>query len=572
MKIRFSVKLLLSGLIAAAALFSGCISESADCNAPLLAAGDTRTLQLNIVVPAAENIATRAQADGEGDDKKDHGTETGSAAENYLGFNEFDYKVLIFNKDGGLLEEFIPETTATQDANNGTLTTLIGPISTKDASGNRLDEIQIMVLANWRNFDGGRYNGFTAGTTTLTAINNNSSDFNFTIPNTGSTAWQPSITSSPKRLIPMFGLSGIIEIKYDNAQPLGDGSVLLPDVETPTIKMLRALAKVEVVDKLDGAGTIASVTLSTSNKTGRYIPNFTDNSSWNEEGIQVTAVSLPNGTIEQVSGLKFFKETKKINNTEETVWSAYIPEMSLPATGRPTFSVDYGGKEAGTFAFDYLDGKSEPTGKLTSVLRNHIYRFTANGLKGVSVSATLEVNPWVLEEEEEWDYQNSVTVGEKGYLEWKGWYEDGLTEPDKSRGHLDYDTYQLVMGAGEVWVMGSFKIDSPKNAEWYAYFKTIEGKEDAFIFVDASGEQLKDSDGNLLTTASGKVGEPEPATIYIKNKEADVSINNNVATLVVMVKTVDGRWLEADICNGKGNNWTIVQNRTDIYETEGSSN
>ena len=562
--IRTLTKFLISGLLVAA--LSGCIMDSADCTGPLAEKSDTRTLQLNVMVPAAEHIASRAE---KGENDVTHGTEDGSTAENYLGFDEFDYKVLIFDTDGNLLQEFVPETMSTQDAAEGTLTTLVGPISTTDKDGNRLENIQIMVLANWQHFDGGRYNGFTPGETTLSGLSGNDTDFNFTMPNT-SGAWSPSITA-PKRLIPMFGLSGKIVLNYDNAEPVGNGSVILPEV-TPTIQMLRAVAKIEVVDKLpDGAGTIQSVTLSTSNKSGRYIPDFTTNSSWNEDA-QVTSVSLPGGTIATISNLKFFKETKNINNTEETVWSAYIPEMELPATtdGRPTFTVEYGDTKTstGTFALDYLNEQSEPTGTLTQVLRNHIYRFTANGLKGVSVNATLEVNPWELEDEEEWDYQNTVTVGEKGYLEWIGWYEAGLTEPDdiKNRGFLDKENFQLVMGAGEVWVKGEFEIDSPRNATWYAYFRTVEGDEDAFIFVDENGGQLKDSDG---TTASGDVG--KKAILCIKNKNAEVSANN-VATLVVMVKTVDDRWLEADICNGKGNNWTIVQNRTDIYDTEGGSN
>ena len=567
--IRTLTKFLISGLLVAA--LSGCIMDSADCTGPLAEKSDTRTLQLNVMVPAAEHIASRAE---KGENGVTYGTEDGSAAENYLGFDEFDYKVLIFDADGNLLQEFVPETMSTQDADNGILTTLVGPISTTDKDGNRLENIQIMVLANWQHFDDGRYNGFTPGETTLSGLSGNDTDFNFTMPvMSNSTAWSPSITA-PKRLIPMFGLSGKIELNYDNAEPVGNGSVILPDVETPTIQMLRAVAKIEVVDKLpDGAGTIQSVTLDNSNAKGRYIPNFNANNNWNVEGTQVTDVSLPGGTIATISHLKFFKETKNINNTEETVWSAYIPEMTLQ-TGRPTFTVEYGDTKTntGTFALDYLNEQSESTGKLTQILRNHIYRFTANGLKGVSVNATLEVNPWELEDEEEWDYQNSVTVGNNGYLDWIGWYEAGLTEPDdiKNRGFLDKENFQLVMGAGEVWVRGEFKIDSPINATWYAYFRTVEGAEDAFIFVDANGDQLKDSDGNLLTTASGPVG--TTATLLIKNKEAEVTTSNNVATLVVMVQTVDGRWLEADICNGNGNNWTIVQNRTDIYETEGGSN
>lgn len=565
--LKTSTKLLISGLLAAA--FSGCVMESGDCTGTLPNTGDTRTLQLNVMVPAAESVTSRTEKEND----VTHVPEKGSAAENYLGFDEFDYKVLIFDESGSLLEEFVPETTATQDADKGTLTTLIGPISTKDKDGNRLENIQIMVLANWQHFDDGRYNGFTAGTTTLNGLSSNGTNFNFTMPiMTNSVAWSPSITSSPKRLIPMFGLSDKIELNYDNAEPVGNGGVILPDVKTPTIQMLRAVAKIEVVDKLpEGAGPIESVTLDKSNAEGRYIPDFNTNDLWYERLTQVKTVSLPSGSIGTVNNLKFFKERKTIDGEDVDVWSAYIPEMALPATktDRPKFTVDYGGSQPGEFVLDYLT-ESEPTGTLTQVLRNHIYRFTANRLKGVSVNATLEVNPWELEEEEEWDYQNTVTVGENGYLEWKGWYEkaeDGSITTDgiKDRGILDKENYQLVMGAGEVWVKGDFKIDSPINATWYAYFRTVEGKEDAFIFVDKNGEQLTDSEGNPLTTASGPVG--EKVTIYIKNKEAEVSANN-IATLVVMVQTVDNRWLEADLCNGNGENWTIVQNRTDIYDNE----
>lgn len=560
--LKTSTKLLISGLLAAA--LSGCIMESGDCTGQLPPpdTGDTRTLKLNVIVPAAESVASRAKDDT-------HVPEPGSVAENYLGFDEFDYKVLIFDSEGILLEEFVPETTATQDATEGTLTTLIGPISTKDKEGNRLKKIRIMVLANWRSFNGGKYDGFKPETTTLEDLSYNDKDFNFTIPNKSNTkAWSPSITASSKRLIPMFGLSGEIELKYDKAEPVGNGSVILPDVETPTIQMLRAVAKVEVVDNLpDGAGKINSVTLDKSNAKGRYIPDFNTNSSWNVPITQVEEVSLPNSPTGTISNLQFFKEEKTIDGKE--VWSAYIPEMKLDKVARPKFTVDYGGTQAGEFVLDYLSD-SEPTGKLTQVLRNHIYRFTVNGLKGVSVNATLEVNPWELEDEEEWDYQNTVTVSEDGYLEWGCWKEksedDNITTDEiGKRGFLDKNNYQLVMGAGEVWVEGSFKIDSPLNATWYAYLRHVEGLEDAFIFVDASGEQLKDSDGNLLSTVSGEVG--PKATLRIKNKYAEVSANN-VATLVVMVLTVDGRWLEADICNGEGQKWTIVQNRTDIYDNE----
>ena len=96
---------------------------------------------------------------------------------------------------------------------------------------------------------------------------------------------------------------------------------------------------------------------------------------------------------------------------------------------------------------------------------------------------------------------------------------------------------------------GSFCIETPEGAVWYAILETLSGAADAFRFVDA--------EGRLSASAYGAVG--ERATIRIRQTDLYPSETNS-AKLSFVVRSA-GRNIPVEaIVDAQGHGWTIIQN------------
>lgn len=300
------------GLFAMVVCLSGCIYDKTVEWSDKETETNLYTLQLAVTT---QTEATRAAG---------HGDETGTEAENYIDFAREDYRVLLFNADGTYKATILPNRLTYKQGSSNTHI-VEGLITEAEKPSGKF---YVVVVANWKAYDGSDYDTFDNFSASTGALWQNGTDFNFTYQPAGNSSWTPDNNANPKRLIPMFGMAQVNEESF--SAPDRDGNSYI----TATIPMLRALAKVEVVDGITGSNNngfsnqLNSVSLSRYNTTGRLIPNVKENPSWGVQNTQVTTASLPEGeTSPQGTILPFLP----VVNNNKTTWRAYIPEMALGA-------------------------------------------------------------------------------------------------------------------------------------------------------------------------------------------------------------------------------------------------
>lgn len=520
-------------LIAWAALV-GCASDNGDYSDS--GNTDANSYVLRLSVSAVGNTATRAAS---------HELSDATEAENYIDIFNGDYTIVIYDNNGKFIQQVSADKTTPKRQDDMFWVESVIEESFIEEIQQVGDEFQVMVLANLKSYNNkdDAYPKFDGQTTATLWGNANDYNFSRQINTSGENTWYPSIED--ERFIPMFGIA---MAKISDAKKEFDGyrHILLD------VPMLRALAKIEIIDAIEGKGAIKGVTMTRYNTSGRLIPNISENKDWNDNKTQITTPSLPNNG-NTADNLQFLW-TK--NAEGQTVWYAYIPEMRLGTSttieaNRPRLDVqtDIDGNTA-TYPLHFARYDTDGNYSLPNntswnyILRNHIYRYT---ITSVNVTANLQVKvlPWEVVEDSPWDYTDNIIIEEGNFLEWK---ENSVLSDNKQTA-----TVTLKGNTTDI-AEAKFKISAPKGGKWYALFVPLEGREDAFTFVDEAG--------NELLTPSGDVG--VDGYIRIKNRYATVNDRNNRAKLVIMVMTVDGRWMEADLCDGTLTNYTIIQNITNI--------
>lgn len=527
---------------AAAAVLASCSSDS-DTMSPASQNNETYTVNLTI---SASSPTTRAAAQ----------LVDGNADENFINIGQSDFAVFIVdNARNTIIQRFLPEdislvqgrTDAFEYQISGTLRT-----------AREITAIRIMVLANWETFKGGTgesfYDSFAAAAEgkSLAEIYKNATDCIFTMyPAGNEETWQPS--EAEQRGIPMVGLS-------KNPIALGSDQLLNPG---ETINMLRAIAKVEIIDNTDD--DIQGITLSRAGATGRFVPDGTANPEWYILDKQVSAPSLP-GTVTDVKNIGFVRKgTVPVDGEEKPLWVAYIPEMHVASTlsgkVRPVFSFT-GAFNHDPIRFDnYVNGVQNNSNQLQSVLRNHIYTYKLNGGSD-PVEIEYTVLPWELVRDDEPMYFDTPKVAPGGYLKWNiAEGEQGYVD-DATTGRL-----KMKSVTGE-FVEGTFTLSAPLNCKWYAQLVHLSDENDAFYFTtgepimedDPSGE--KDENGNTVQYIAGfkeggdsgiiglgTDGNPKPVTIRIACRNANAVDEKYEARLVVMVEMPDNKQQEVIIVN-----------------------
>ncbi len=362
----------------AAFVAASCVNDNEpDC--PPIGQARQYVLNLRVVTSKAATRMTRAVG---------HDTEEATQAEDYIDIAGQDFLVLVFDGYGRLIQRFEPSSTVIKQGQGAAAYELSGVLGETSAN-----EIQVAVIANCNSMGAsGAYDLFVLGNTFLSEMYSNETKWNFTLPNPEG-GWQPS--KEAKRTIPMYGCS--------DAKPLGAATQSADDenrydLNLGEIKMLRAVAKIEIVDCLpEGVEIAPNVTLSAYNTQGRLIPDATKNPDWNKEGTQVTSPTLPDN-VQTAAGLKFFTESTTIGGKECKVYSAYVTEAKLTANrphinltvkdsdGQGTSSKDY------EMAVDsYTNGKASK--ELAALLRNHIYRYEIKSASSNSLTVNYTICP-----------------------------------------------------------------------------------------------------------------------------------------------------------------------------------
>lgn len=481
--------------------------------------------------------------------------EAGTLDENYIDIDGDDIKLVIFDNDGKRL--FDINTTGRWNANKIDEVSSYYTFETKldfpdeysedQVNAIRNNGVKVVVLANWKAYESGKnYNNiFKKGdgsNQTLTEVWADKASNNFSYTATASASWQPS--KDNKKLIPMFGYaaSGAFRNSLASVQ----------------VQMQRALAKIEVIDETGQEGVkIEGVTMTKYNTSGRFIPDLTANPDWNLSNAQVSLSSLPDG-VALANGLLFVKATDK-------KWIAYVPEMELerlsptdPLTdARTHLNVTIGttsGLGSGTYPvhFAKYDANSVPSVADESwnhILRNHIYRYSITQV-GFNLHLTLHVIPWNLDEEEEWDFTDNVSV--KPLVWTPGTFD-----------FLDVESNELVMSLEPANILtGVFQIMSPKNGKWYATLVPLDGSNPgAITFCDAEGNILPNPAGDTpdyQLEVSGIIPSNTNTTIYVRPTSYEPSVESRFR-LEFHVENM-GNWLEAPMVRlGEQSNYVLVR-------------
>ena len=548
---------------------TGCIYE----NAPLVSCDSEEkellVINLDLTVPSS-SVGTRST-----DDKL-------SQSESYIDIANGDYKICIFDKDDKYVDNKLSEIECKENGiRDGVVSYTLTAKLSLSGSGDkeRLSQFKMMVLTNWKSFEKSNthsafeYPSFAdyslSGEGSYNIFKNNDK-FNFTLKEQNdNSSWIPS----ESKAIPMFGITDKLDLQaVMDMSEYGDGPCF-------SVSMLRAMAKVQVIDEI--GDKIGSVSMSDINKVGRFIPEIDEstNTGWS---VGVNTPSLP----EDPGNISKIEFVPGPTTGGKSSWVAYIPEMDLTKK-RPVINIQEGANSnilPSPFNY-YKDGKvvTDSDENLESVLRNHSYNFHVYISDRASVSIKLDVLPWDMEYDDNPWYYDSPKV-ESG-LEWfsdaaetdiviinQDKVDAGEEKPKYSYNGFVHDTGNLllIMKEGtEEYVEASFRLSAPKNCTWHAELVFLEGRPDAFYFVDARGEEMN---GYPAGTIDGTT----PATIRIKNRHEQVETNPNEMRLVFFVEYPDNIAREVkvvdpvEISDAEGNkktvdNYTIVQNRTDIY-------
>ena len=414
---------------------TGCVNEDSPCPGD----GDEATkvtLQFTVMThnPAASREAQQSRATGAeasllsraGDDCYDD--IQGSPAENYI--NTADCQFLLFDADRKLLRPIFPEITGKDDVQYTYYTikaSITEPYFDEAVKADR-DQIDfyIMVIANSHSTGlDGQYPGFTPGVTTIDDIAAQKLTFN--LPERRGqynliTEWQPNINQN--KLIPMAGLQKFTVSATQLKESTYDVPVYLSDENAngKTIDMLRTMAKIEVIDKIDLPDgydpnikrmKVEKVELVGMYLKGTLMPSIGTDGQWPDYiSTQITDATLPPNSEytnpvaysesyahdNDSKDIMFFNEgTIDSEKAEERypIFFGYVTEYSKAAIGsmvKPYLVItlvdesspdNTDGKETSFFKelklTSYTDGAPQGDG-INFLLRNHIYRYEINAV------------------------------------------------------------------------------------------------------------------------------------------------------------------------------------------------
>lgn len=379
--------------LAAAAMLCGCSDDVAPATVDPVDKGADIVLTL-YTADSSSRLSSRAPGDP---------LQAATIAENRIDIDGGDYRVLVFGKDGRLLERIIPTDAITVVKDDYSVYSIEGRITQTAFMGNADGsyEFQIMVLANWQSLGGADcYDkfGFTPGKTFIDDVVALAREYCWSLsPKTG---WRPF--NDGNKGIPMFGL-GSIAVTADQV------SASRPDnpIKVGEISLLRAMAKIEIVDNIaqdyyDSRPEITASSIAGHLSTGTLVPDLDANPGWNIENTQVVSPTEPADPVKATAPLRFFSAGK--TDDGHPVYAAYVAEQDLKrlsATSRPAVSVtikiegDLNNYNVQLSKYENGDASTP----FESILRNHIYRFE---IVRVSYPPKVEIYytvcPWASEE------------------------------------------------------------------------------------------------------------------------------------------------------------------------------
>lgn len=541
-------------------LLSSCVFDRESC--PPVEGSGAYSLSIRI---GAQALATRAV-----DDKE----QEASKAEDFINVEEKDYCVYLLDGDGRVKQRFVP-TAMTLAPNSDKVYELTGNFIPD------MDQMQVMVLANWGGAFGGEY-GYDLIGRSLEDLYAGDGDGDgdgsliFTYPATDGKSWMPS--ESAKEGIPMFGLSEVFEVKKELSIPNNRYEVTVEK----EVKMLRSLSKVEVTNETarnpDGTDEdghsieIVSCRLTGYNTTGRFIPDLRGgNAEWDKDQTdgtkQVVSPSMPaDGGDYSAAGLLFG------GNEGDASFTAYVPEMDFTTGPRPKIEVILSIDEEEHEPYyielaDYEEGAPKTGGEYEALLRNHHYKFNITEVEvGVSTDLYIHVETknWDMDEDELTYNDLAVEFTDNGVFHWtRADYdpaEKGVVDKDGVSSTADKDRRSLLVtrqGGAE----GVFIITEPVRGTWTLALYAADDTDNSAFQIDLWGEydEMQD-DGTTVTkegwiagadAVSGRITGEEEVRFRIVATGDNISPDDYSARLTMSVTTFDDRMFYVNLpyCN-----------------------
>ncbi|MDE5678384.1 hypothetical protein, partial [Phocaeicola sp.] len=288
--------------------------------------------------------------------------EGGIGAENYININDLQIYAFSTDDNNTLLAQVYPKPDDSDVAMNpsvvqiGNMYYLKAELSYDTFSKSENQTFKLVAVAN--------------GNTTDVTNNWDSlmgATYSYTV--TDNTSWIPQWGNSG---IPMFGVQEVSLSGYNFKTNNEFNPYTLNNVN-----MLRAMAKIEVVDQIadEYDVQIASVSASSYHTKGYFAPLP---SEIQEETTDVKEAHIPvNPGLIQGQSLLFQ------HLEEENKFVAYLPEYSFATTSRDIITLKVNDVDYTLSVSPYRDGKPTEEGRndypWQALLRNHIYRYTVTG-------------------------------------------------------------------------------------------------------------------------------------------------------------------------------------------------
>ncbi len=555
----------------------GCIDDNSLCpDDPDVDQKDGITLEFSLKTRTPVNEHSRALIEPTN-------TQLGTEVENYLDLDNLLF--LLFDDEQKLLQIFSPyiELVPGSSYVKYKVTAFLSNHYFLRTTKQELT-FTIVVLGNYSRLNPQSFS-FAPGMK-LADIFNKAATFAMPVLNNWSSTWKPSIYAGENGqqpgYIPMSGMQTFtVKVSDLKASSPGNPYQLSTDENGKDINMLRALAKIEVVDQIAyTAGTPAAsssivekVELVGHTTRGSILPTF---NQWTISGVEtqyVTQPSVPPSAsyigINPVAGgltvtdesnlLNFFKdeEATLLRGDGCPVFSCYLTEYNpvearnnnIPNMWmRVTVQTPGAGQEASPlYRLEVAPYTDNQPGANMPILRNNIYRYAITGISSTA-ELRLIVDDWELDETT-WNYNDNPGIAEGGYMKWFNAAGAEIM--------ANTTTARLTITYGNP-VTGKFTFSEPLDATWKVAFANIgETETDAFKFVIGKNEDGTDI---LADECSGTINGREASITIVATKPA--AQYARTARLIFTVETVDGRVLSADVVGTEyGNNqyFTISQ-------------
>lgn len=379
-KSKFILCLLLSSL--SALMLSSCVYDAEDGPTP----GQTDDYGICLSIITANDQPSRAATVFD---------EIGARNENRIDIAGGDYRILLFAGGDNNARLIAAPEFKIEIKNDLYAEYLVWTVLPKDfftSNGidpDSLQDYQLMVLANWESRNA-YYPGLAVGRTTVADIKNRNGFMQGHNPE----GWAPF--ENGNKGIPMYGLLKFNKRKSDLAINIGADGRFVPNAGT--LYMLRAMAKIEVIDRTaeaidnpDGALNpwVESIRISYYNRNGYAIPgNFIN-------GQQVTSITTPEW--ENLGQLWHDNDGIYSLNKKDKLFYAYVTEqtrnnlwiiINVKKRNKDTYQV-----EDKRFRIE-LNKMLEQPGNQQFFFRNHIYRIYVTLDIDANIRLKYTVCPW----------------------------------------------------------------------------------------------------------------------------------------------------------------------------------